>query len=203
MRATLASLVAQMRRDDFLLLTDTRLPSLATLVAGERIRGSWWGHPRAHAIFRLQRQLEDHSDALMMRFVDDKLAFVHRHLWPAVLAVASSRREWQTRGLTSGAARLLATLEREGEMRASGPASRELESRWLAHGHEIHTETGAHARHLETWQAWADRTSVKIHATPEDARLELEKIVGRVNEKFGGRARLPWQGQIRRVTRSS
>jgi hypothetical protein len=27
------------------------LPSVAELVAGERISGSWWGHPSSHAIF--------------------------------------------------------------------------------------------------------------------------------------------------------
>src|ERR1700681_4423049 len=43
---------ARLKNDGLLLKSDPRLPSVAGLVAGEAIRGSWWAHPAAHAIFQ-------------------------------------------------------------------------------------------------------------------------------------------------------
>ncbi len=189
-----------MRRDGFLLLADNTLPSVATLVAGERIHGSWWGHARGHAIFQLAGRLGGHRDSLVLRLVSDKLAFVHRRVWPAVLAVAESESDWQTRDLTRAARTLLATIESESEGVATGPAARLLESRWLVRGEQVHTTLGSHARHLETWAKWAARARVEKYGSCEAAQLVLENIVASVNEKSTGHARLPWQGRVRRVT---
>jgi hypothetical protein len=202
-KPTLITLVADIRRDGYLLLSDTTLPSLATLVAGERIRGSWWGHRRGNAIFLLSRQLAAHRDVLVLRLVSDKLTFVHRRLWPAVFAVAESKSTWQTHGLSKASRALLARVEDDGEAMGTGLAARELESRWLVRGGEEHTASGAHARHLETWDRWALHKSVVKEDDATLARLLLEKIVGKVNAKSGGRARLPWQKQVRRVTKPS
>jgi len=66
----------------------TRLPTLVDAIAGEPIRGSWWSHPRAHAIFRVLSELADSPDVRTFRLVDAKVTMVHRRLWPELVALA-------------------------------------------------------------------------------------------------------------------
>jgi len=65
-----------------------RVPSLATAIAGGTIRGSWWAHPRSHAIFALTRAVRENPDVLVCRLVDGKITYVHRRLWPALVRAA-------------------------------------------------------------------------------------------------------------------
>ena len=64
------------------------LPNVAELVAGEPIKGSWWGHPRGHQIFAVLSALGDSSDVVRMRLVNGKVTLVHRRLWPALVRLA-------------------------------------------------------------------------------------------------------------------
>ncbi|MFQ6674015.1 MAG: hypothetical protein ACE5GH_04440 [Fidelibacterota bacterium] len=64
------------------------VPNLAETVAGSPIHGSWWGHPRAHEIFRLTRAVRDSKDVLVCRLVDGKVTYIHRRLLPALVRVA-------------------------------------------------------------------------------------------------------------------
>jgi hypothetical protein len=64
------------------------VPSLAAEVAGEPIRGSWWAHPKSHAIFAALSALDDRDDVVFTRLVDGKLTIVHARLWPALAALA-------------------------------------------------------------------------------------------------------------------
>jgi hypothetical protein len=64
------------------------LPNVAELVAGEPIRGSWWGHPRSHAIFEALNALAESPDVVRTRLVKGKVTLVHRRLWPALVRVA-------------------------------------------------------------------------------------------------------------------
>ena len=64
------------------------VPSLAHVVAGERIRGSWWGHPKGNDIFLLSRVIRRSPDVLVCRLVDGKITYVHRRMWPALVSLA-------------------------------------------------------------------------------------------------------------------
>jgi hypothetical protein len=64
------------------------VPSFAERVTGEPIRGSWWGHPRSHEIYRLAEAVEDSGEVLTCRLIDGKVTWVHRRLWPALLRLA-------------------------------------------------------------------------------------------------------------------
>ena len=64
------------------------VPSLAEAIAGGPIRGSWWGHPKGHEIFRVAEAVSDSPDVLVCRLVDDKITYVHRRLWPALVKLA-------------------------------------------------------------------------------------------------------------------
>ena len=70
------------------------LPSLAEVIAGEPIRGSWWGHPKGREIFRVAEAVCDSPDVLVCKLVQGKVTYVHRRLWPALVKLASRfRRE--------------------------------------------------------------------------------------------------------------
>ena len=64
------------------------VPSLAEAIAGEPIRGSWWGHPKGREIFRAAQILEASPDVLVCKLVLGKLTYVHRRLWPALVRLA-------------------------------------------------------------------------------------------------------------------
>jgi hypothetical protein len=64
------------------------LPSVAEMIAGGPIRGSWWSHPRSHAIFDEINRFADSPDVVRLRLVNGKVTLVHRRLWPALVRVA-------------------------------------------------------------------------------------------------------------------
>jgi hypothetical protein len=65
------------------------VPSLAEAIAGGPIRGSWWGHPRSHEIFRAAEAVSDSSEVLVCKLIDGKVTYVHRRLWPALVKLAA------------------------------------------------------------------------------------------------------------------
>ena len=64
------------------------VPSLAEAIAGGPIRGSWWGHPKGHEIFSVAEAVSDSPDVLVCKLVDDKITYVHRRLWAALVKLA-------------------------------------------------------------------------------------------------------------------
>jgi hypothetical protein len=64
-------------------------PRLTEAIAGEPIKGSWWGHSKGHQIFTVLQNLEDSPDILVCRFIAGRVTFVHRRLWPAIVKLAN------------------------------------------------------------------------------------------------------------------
>ena len=64
------------------------VPSLAERVAGEPIRGSWWGHPAGHEIYRVLNLVRGSLDVVAVRLIKGKVTLIHRRLWPALARVA-------------------------------------------------------------------------------------------------------------------
>lgn len=192
----------------FLLESDPKLPSVCTLITGAPLRGSWWSHPLAQVIFQVNEQLEDHPDVLIAKLVSGKVTFIHRDLWPEVLAVGNAHEPWQMQRLPASAQALLRTVEQSGALRTDqiggptssgkvknkpGDAARELERKLLVHAEQIHTESGAHAKLLETWNHWSKRTGFARPSIQADqAKRNLEARLRKLNDEFGGTARLPW-----------
>ncbi len=77
-----------------LLLQDKKLANVVTLMTGERVKGSWWAHRRAHEIFRALEALPE-DQVIATKLVGGKVTFVHRSLWPDLLAVATGEREYE------------------------------------------------------------------------------------------------------------
>lgn len=166
--------VAQaLQKHGLLLQQDKVLPSVAGIIAGESIRGSWWSHPKGQAIFARLQQLEDDDEVLVTRLVSGKVTYVHKSLWPAFLGVAMSHAAWQLDGLSAAARKLLASAP----TRAKGDPVRELQARLLVAANEVHTESGKHAIEIEPWGAWAKRHRATPMKNVEAAIGELERAV--------------------------
>ena len=199
-------LVRALKRHGLLLGQDAALPNVAGLVAGGPVRGSWWAHPASHEIYRAITSLEDHRDVVVAKLVSGKDTYLHRRLWPALVAVAVAREQWQLDGLSTMAKRLLDAVTKEGELRTDaipwaggakkdspGEASRTLQRKLLVHAEEVHTESGAHAKQLETWERWAGRLGLATNElTAAAGKAKLQHVLAELNECFAGKGRLPW-----------
>lgn len=64
------------------------VPNLAEHVAGERIRGSWWGHPSGHEIFNVLEDLLASPDVVATRLINGRVTLIHRRVWPALVRLA-------------------------------------------------------------------------------------------------------------------
>jgi len=169
----------QLEHSGILLESDARLPSVVTIVTGGPVRGSWWGHPQGHEVYAVCKRLVSHSDVIVTKLVSGKVTYVHRRLWPALVAIGSAREIWQVRELSRAARDLLALVDKAHEIRTDrvcaakgmkirsiGDAVRELEARLLVHSIEIHTELGAHAKQLQTWNEWRKEVGLAKKANP-------------------------------------
>jgi hypothetical protein len=193
----------QLEKLGFLLLSDSFLPNVSRLVAGEGVRGSWWAHDKAHTIFAVNEMLEAHPDVLIMKLISGKVTFVHRELWGRVYSIGVAREDWQLKKLSQGGKLLLKTLDAEGTLHTNrlsnsfgtkpGETARELEQRLLIHADQVHTDSGAHAKVLETWEVWAKRVGFRVRAeSPSAARHFLEQRLTEIVKEHHGQGRLPW-----------
>jgi len=64
--------------------------SVAEEIAGEPIKGSWWSHAKSDEIYQVTRAIRESADMLVCRLVNGKITFVHRRLWPSLIAAAGS-----------------------------------------------------------------------------------------------------------------
>ena len=182
-----------------LLKQDPTLPSVVGVLTGERLRTSWWSHPDARRIFATLSRLVDHPDVLATKLLRRKDTFVHRALWPAVLAVGRAREPWQMRGLSRAARRLLERADGDVPVRATGTPVRELEARLLVTTREAHTASGRHELVLESWRSWSRRVGCRALRSAARARAELEDAAV---ELGASRAALPWSEVVSRRGRA-
>ena len=66
------------------------VPNLADKVAGEAIKGSYWGHPKGNEIFLLTRAIRSSKEILVCRLVEGKVTYVHRRIWGAIVRLQAS-----------------------------------------------------------------------------------------------------------------
>ncbi len=169
----------ELRERGLLLLQDKQLPSVVTIITGERLSSSWWSHAKGQEIFNCLGIIADDRDVLTTRLIGGKVTFIHRSLWRPFLSIATANEPWQARGLSPKARLLLKSIP----SMAKGPAVRELQERLLVRATEVHTESGRHETRIEPWPA------VKRAMSVEEARAELERAAAAI----GAAAKtLPW-----------
>jgi hypothetical protein len=71
------------------------VPSLAETIAGGPIRGSWWGHAKGRTIFAATQAVCESPDILVCKLINDKVTYVHRRFWPALVTLAPIFRKEQ------------------------------------------------------------------------------------------------------------
>jgi hypothetical protein len=64
------------------------VPNLAEQIAGEPIRGSWWGHASGHEIFAVLNRVRASGDVVATRLIEGRVTLIHRRIWPALVRVA-------------------------------------------------------------------------------------------------------------------
>jgi hypothetical protein len=156
------AVLGQLSQMGLLLLSDPKRISAIQILTGAPPRGSWWSHPAAHQIYGILQEVEGHPDVLSAKLLAGKVTFVHRALWPALLAVVTAREPWQVKDLLPGSAEWLATLDQAvlsgSELpQPSRTVMKEIEARLLARGESVHTGEGRHETRLEPWPTWAAR----------------------------------------------
>jgi hypothetical protein len=138
----------------------------------------------------------------MVKLISGKVTYIHRPLWPAIVAIGTAREPWQMDGLSKEAKALLKKTDSLGNVEASGDAVRELEARLLVNAASIHTDSGSHRKEMQNWTAWAKSVRLgKVKLTPDEAKAQLESVVARINQQFGANGTLPWQAKRRRAPR--
>ena len=196
----------ELKKWGLLLESDPKLPSVCGIITGEPMKGSWWSHPLAQTIFQVNERLDDHADVIIVKLLAGKVTFVQRQFWPALLAVATSKEPWQMLNLPDTAQKVLTFLKNAGVVRSDqlriGAVGRKdlsesvriLERRLLIHSHQVHTESGAHAKVLESWESWAATAKLRAgELSVATAKKKIDLRVQELNEQFNGKATLPWQ----------
>jgi hypothetical protein len=64
------------------------VPNVAQFIAGEPIRGSWWGHPAGKDIYAILSVIDDSPDVVSTRLINHKLTLLHTRIWPSVVRVS-------------------------------------------------------------------------------------------------------------------
>jgi hypothetical protein len=206
LRFALSRVKPELRRCGLMPITDRRVPSLVSIVAGAPVSGSWWGHPAGQLIYRVGEAFETDPEVLVVRLWGGKLTLVHRRLWPALVRIGRARSAWQTVGLGEVARQLLARIEREDTMRsdhlppdfpAGTPsfrsALRDLERRLLVLTRSRHTSTGAHALETESWGAWSSKRRIpRFTGSVASAQLAIEGAARCLSAGPNPRRLFPW-----------
>jgi hypothetical protein len=175
------------------------------MIVGAPVRGSWWAHPLCHEIYMVSQSLRHHRDVAVLKLVSGKTTFVHRSRWPALYALGNAADTWQTVGLPASANRLFAKvgeagtlkIDEVGERRSAkeiGGDARLLESRLLVFGDDVHTDSGAHVKRIETWNHWCMRVSFApdMRISSSDGRASFDSLAEEWQRKFGAAAAMPW-----------
>ncbi|MCI0569465.1 MAG: hypothetical protein L0Y66_01820 [Myxococcaceae bacterium] len=175
----------------------------AGFVAGEPIRGSWWGHPAGAAIYQALESLSEHPDVLSCKLKEGQSSFVHRRLWPALVVVQRASSLWPE--LSEEARELLSRVQREGQVSATGKVRLELERALRVLGVSEHTPSGAHRVQLVPFEAWVppDVARAADALSVEEALVALEAAGFRSPEAEGrnGRSTRPATGKSVRSRR--
>jgi hypothetical protein len=192
-----SAVIAAVEELGLLFLSDPKRKSAIQILTGVLPRGSWWSHPAANQLYAILQGVEEHPDLLCAKLLSGKVTFVHRTLWPALLAVVTAREPWQLKALSAGATDWLAQLD---EARSSGAEAaqpsrtviKELEARLLARSESVHTPGGTHRTKLEDWTTWAQRAGCSSPSSLSS--MEGKRALETAADRLGPPPpKFPWQ----------
>lgn len=189
--------LAHLKKEKFLLLVDNRQPSLVTILTGEKLKGSWFGHPLGKVIYNTSNNLSAYKNLLVMKLIDGKYTYIAPELRDAAYSLGTYIDDWQEKKLTSSARKLLSALEKKGSLPVDAKNKSDaalLEKLLLANGEQEHTDSGKHVKILLSWKQTARKLGHKVKKVPiEEARRAWENHIWSFNKKHRAAFRLPWQ----------
>jgi len=199
--AAIDDVLVQLRKFGVLLMQDARMPSVASIVAREVVRGSWWGHARSHEIFSALEALDDRDDVTFVKLIDGKVTLVDKTYFADIGTIGAARDAWQIDKLSAASRKLLARVDADPKQcvvatPAEAKIAKDLEARWLVHTHQVHTDSGAHALELRTWKRFLDDNNTRFRKGAkaiDGARKVLHACVAYIAGDHGvARVALPW-----------
>ncbi len=207
-KSQFVQIVEKLDEYGLLLLSDPKLPSLAGLIAGEPISGSWWGHPKGKEIFEIACQLDERKEIITAKLISGKITYVHQKYFTHLAIIGSANDRWQLQNLSDSAKTLLYLLLSKGTLETNAPflkehlqrparAADELEKRLLIYAEEFHSTTGAHAKRLQSWQEWTTKRRINLSSmTLPQAKKDLQDRVESLNKLFSADGKLPWMNKV-------
>ena len=185
-----------LNKEKFLLLVDNTQTSLVTILTGERIKGSWFGHTLGKIIYNTSNNL-GRKNLLALKLVDGKYTYISDDFRDAAYALTAGDSEWQKKKLTAPAKKLLAEVAKKKVVPVTAKNKSEaalLEKLLLASAEQEHTPSGKHVKVLLSWKESAKRLGHKIKKVPlAEAERAWELRLNEFNRAHQANYRLPWQ----------
>ena len=129
MNKALLKVYKEFKKEGLLLLSDNSLPSLTAVIAGEPIKGSWWGHPLGNLMYNISNQLEDDPEVLVIKLINKKVCYLDKKHWPALFAVAQGEADWQLKKLSTDSLKLFKKVQTKGQIRADDRSFKKLQQK--------------------------------------------------------------------------
>jgi len=208
MRKSTQKIIKELDKFGLLLVQDASFPNVCSIIAGERITGSWWGHAQGNEIYEALGEVHDSNSVLGCKFISGKETLLHKKLWPEFFALLASPDDRKLDELSPLAKQLYIKLGKEGQIRLDEvklkkgedkkslrKARLELEKKLLAYGTNIHSESGHHIAVLQSWDFWKKVSKFKLpkrRVSLSSARSYFEELVSDLNNKFQAKGKLPW-----------
>ncbi len=204
MNQKLTELYDELEKFGILMLTDSSLPSLTSVVAGAPVKGSWWGHPLGNLMYNLSNEFLDSADLLSIKLINKKTTFVQKKYWSAVVAVGSAQEVWQIKKLSPECKKLFQLVKTEGEIITDnkklkksateiGKLASKLEERLLICSGSIHTPSGKHVRVLKSWENEMHSRKFKWTKISYDEAIHKLEILGaELTNVYNTKVKFPW-----------
>lgn len=205
MKKALLKIQKEFKKEGLLLLSDASLPSLTAHIAGEPIKGSWWGHPLGNLMYNISNQMEDDPQILTVKLINKKITYLDKKHWPALFTLAQSESPWQTKKLTPEVKKLLELVQKKGSLKADDPTLKKspteigklaskLEEKLLIYSKSIHTDSGKHIRVLTSWAQLAKELKLKPHPmTFDEAIGHFDKLKNQIQKRTKAQFNWPWE----------
>ena len=172
-----------------ILLQDKKLRNIVSLVTGENLARSWWGHKKGAQIFHLLHELEGLPFVSSCKIISGKVTFIHKSIWSSIYKLGTCGEPWQIRNLSEEECELLDSVTSKGQIENPPKMVKKLEERHLLHSYQVHTDQGKHICVAQSWKRWAEGKAMGAIPTTEESKEVLENVV----KSIGGSVKnLPW-----------
>jgi hypothetical protein len=204
MKSQLTKIYKELDKHGFLMLSDSPLPSLTSIIAGEPVKGSWWGHSQGNLMYNLSNQVMDDPEILTLKFFNKKVTYLRKEHWSALWTISTSQEEWQFKKLSPDSKKLFQKVEKEKTLRADdkglkqspteiGKLASKLEEKLLVYSESIHTDSGKHVRILQSWNTLAKTKKFKPEKIDySEAIAHFENLKLRLEKSCNTNVKMPW-----------